>query len=193
MISAALSWTRARSSGVIRSSTGVMTGWSATMRGSPSTIVVSLPNARMLSLLCAFATLRSNRRSCLASAKLCIRRAMSSRSSRANQMSMLRIPAKSCMASRYARTTARLMTLRCLASNPRSRPATAKLATSRLTSHSNGPGNVSSKSLTLKTSRRSGAAKTPKFERCASPQSCTCRSVCGVAARSPAMSAAPPR
>ena len=58
MISAALSWTRARSSGVIRSSTGVMTGWSATMRGSPSTIAVSLPKARRPSLLCAFATLR---------------------------------------------------------------------------------------------------------------------------------------
>ena len=58
-------------------------------------------------------------------------------------------------------------------SKPRSRPATAKLATSRFTSHSNGPGSVSSKSLMLKMSRRSGAAKAPKFERCASPQSWT--------------------
>ena len=66
-------------------------------------------------------------------------------------------------------------------SKPRSRPATAKLATSRLTSHSNGPGSVSSKSLMLKTSRRSGAAKTPKFDRCASPQSCVCRPVRGTA------------
>ena len=100
MISAAIAWTRSRSSAVIRSSTGVRTGWSATMRGSPSTIVVSLPNARRLSLLWAFATLRSNLRICLASAKLCMRRAMSSRSSRANQMSRLRIPANSRIASR---------------------------------------------------------------------------------------------
>ena len=42
---------------------------------------------------------------------------------------------------------------------PLSRPATARLATRRLTSHSNGPGSVSSKSLTSKTSRRSGDAK----------------------------------
>jgi hypothetical protein len=33
------------------------------------------------------------------------------------------------------------------------------LATSRLTSHSNGPGSVSSKSFRSKTSRRSGEAK----------------------------------
>ena len=65
------------------------------------------------------------------------------------------------------------------ASKPRSRPATAKLATRRLTSHSNGPGSVSSKSLMSKTSRRSGAAKAPKLERCASPQSWTCSPVRG--------------
>ena len=51
-----------------------------------------------------------------------------------------------------------LIGLRCLLSNPRSRPATAKLATRRFTSHSNGPGSVSSKSLTPKTRRRSGDA-----------------------------------
>ncbi len=61
--------------------------------------------------------------------------------------------------------------------NPRSRPPIAKLATRRLTSHSNGPGWVSSKSLMSKIRRRSGAAKTPKLERCASPQSWTMRSV----------------
>ena len=55
----------------------------------------------------------------------------------------------------------------------RSRPAISKLAARRLTSHSQGPGRVSSKSLTSKTRRRSGAAKTPKFERWASPQSWT--------------------
>ena len=35
------------------------------------------------------------------------------------------------------------------------------------------PGSVSSKSLTSNTSRRSGEANTPKFDRCASPQHCT--------------------
>ena len=51
-----------------------------------------------------------------------------------------------------------LIFARSFVSKPRSRPATAKLATRRFTSHSNGPGRVSSKSFTLKTSRRSGAA-----------------------------------
>ncbi len=60
--------------------------------------------------------------------------------------------------------------------NPRSRPAISMLAASRFTSHSHGPGSVSSKSLTSNTSRRSGVPKTPKFERCASPQSCTSKS-----------------
>ena len=55
----------------------------------------------------------------------------------------------------------------------RSRPAISKLAARRLTSHSQGPGRVSSKSLTSNTRRRSGAAKTPKFERWASPHSWT--------------------
>ena len=44
-------------------------------------------------------------------------------------------------------------------------------AASRLMSHSNGPRSVSSKSLIEKTSRRSGAANTPKFDRWASPHS----------------------
>ena len=56
---------------------------------------------------------------------------------------------------------------------PLSRPATATLAANRLTSHSNGPGRVSSKSLRSKTSRRSGEAKAPKLARCASPHSWT--------------------
>ena len=64
---------------------------------------------------------------------------------------------------------------RFLVENPLSRPATARLAASRLTSHSNGPGWVSSKSLMSKTSRRSGEAKTPKLLMCASPHSCTFR------------------
>ena len=80
-----------------------------------------------------------------------------------------------------------LIDFRSFASKPRSRPATAKLATNRFTSHSNGPGSVSSKSLTLNTSRRSGAAKAPKLDRCASPQSCTSSPVRGAPARSAAI------
>ena len=79
--------------------------------------------------------------------------------------------AKLAIASRYWRTDSVTSTCRVDSSNPRSRPATAMLAASRFTSHSNGPGSVSSKSLMLKTRRRSGDAKIPKFERCASPQS----------------------
>ena len=79
------------------------------------------------------------------------------------------------------------------ASNPRARPATSKLTASRLRSHSHGPGSVSSKSLMSKTSRRSAEEKKPKFMRCASPQSCAVKPETGVAARSEAMIAAPPR
>ena len=75
----------------------------------------------------------------------------------------------------------------------RSRPAIAKLAARRLTSHSQGPGRVSSKSLTSTTRRRSGAAKTPKFERWASPHAWTRSPDWGVFARSIAMIAAAPR
>ena len=75
----------------------------------------------------------------------------------------------------------------------RSRPAIAKLAARRLRSHSQGPGRVSSKSLTSITRRRSGAAKTPKFERWASPHAWTRNPDSGVFARSIAMIAAAPR
>ena len=72
-------------------------------------------------------------------------------------------------------------------SSPRSRPATSKLATSRLMSHSNGPASVSSKSLTSNTSERSAEAKPPKFAKWASPQSCTFNPECGAEARSAAI------
>ena len=64
---------------------------------------------------------------------------------------------------------------RCLRLKPFSRAAISKLAASRLTSHSQARAGVSSKSLRSKTRRRSGAAKTPKLERWASPQACTRR------------------
>jgi len=63
----------------------------------------------------------------------------------------------------------------------------------RLTSHSHGPGSVSSKSFGLNTTRRSGAAKPPKFEMWASPQACTTMPERGVVARSAAITAAAPR
>ena len=80
-----------------------------------------------------------------------------------------------------------------LAGNPLSRPATVRLAASRLTSHSNGPGRVSSKSLTSKTRFRSGEANAPKFDRWASPHSCTRSPAAGVLARSAAIGSAAPR
>ncbi len=98
-------------------------------------------------------------------------------STRAYQTSRLRIAANWAIAALYDRTTSVLIARRVFSSKPLSRPATAKLATSRLTSHSNGPGSVSSKSLRLKTSLRSGAAKPPKLERWASPQSWVCKPV----------------
>ena len=76
---------------------------------------------------------------------------------------------------------------------PRSRPAISKLATSRFTSHSQGPGSVSSKSLMSKTRRRSGDPNTPKLERWASPQHWTVMPESGVADRSAAMTSAAPR
>ena len=86
-------------------------------------------------------------------------------------------------------TTAR----RSFAEKPFSRPAIAKLAASRFTSHSHGPGAVSSKSLMSKTRFRSGEPNTPKFDRCASPHSCDAKPEFGVRARSAAMISAPPR
>ncbi len=60
-------------------------------------------------------------------------------------------------------------------------------------SHSHGPGSVSSKSLMSNSILRSGDANTPKFDRCASPQSWTTMSDRGVSARSDAISKAAPR
>ena len=82
------------------------------------------------------------------------------------------LPAHSSIAVRYAAAVASTILRTLLVEIPFAWPATAKLAASRLTSHSNGPGRVSSKSLTSKTSRRSGEANTPKLDRWASPQSC---------------------
>ena len=79
------------------------------------------------------------------------------------------------------------------AEKPLARPAITMLAASRLTSHSQGPGSVSSKSLASKTSVRSGDANSPKLDRWASPLAWTRMSDRGVAARSNAMTAGVPR
>jgi hypothetical protein len=78
-------------------------------------------------------------------------------------------------------------------SNPTVRAATTKLTASRLTSHSQGAGSVSSKSLSPNDRLRSGVANTPKLSRWASPQACTVIPVTGVVARSWAITAGAPR
>jgi hypothetical protein len=125
----------------------------------------------MLSFVWTLATSVWKRFICLgdAVAPSCLSIAATSR--RVYQTSMLRISANRAIASRYSRAAASTTERQTASSKPRSRPATATLAASRFTSHSNGPGSVSSKSLMLKTSLRSGAAKMPKLERCASPHS----------------------
>ncbi len=70
--------------------------------------------------------------------------------------SRLVMAANWCMPERYSPSRASSTLVRSLVENPLSRPAMAKLAASRLTSHSHGPGHVSSKSLMPNTSRRSG-------------------------------------
>ena len=95
----------------------------------------------------------------------------SSSDKRACQTSIVRIPANSAIASRYARTDASVDSRASASVNPLFRAAIVKLAAIRLTSYSNGPGSVSSKSFRSNTSVRSGDANMPKFDRWASPQS----------------------
>ncbi len=163
------------------------------IRGSPSTSSVSLENARRRSRVRAFASsARVRLAACgVSSSRRCAN--ATSMSICAYQTSRLLSAANSRIAVRYRATVASTAVRRCLAENPRSRPATAMLAESRLTSHSQGPGSVSSKSLRSNASRRSGVPKTPKFERCASPHNCTCSPVRGTWERSEAMISAAPR
>ena len=101
--------------------------------------------------------------------------------------------AKPRIPSRYSRTQSVTIHCRRSAASPMSRPAISALAAMRLTSHSHGPGSVSSKSLGPKTSLRSGAPNPPKFEMWASPHAWIAMPESGVAARSAAMTAAAPR
>ena len=90
---------------------------------------------------------------------------------RAYQMSRVPICANSAIASRYARTAVSVASRVSSLVNALFRAAMVKLAAMRLTSYSNGPGRVSSKSLRSNNRVRSGEAKTPKLDRWASPHS----------------------
>ena len=147
----------------------------------------------MLSRVRAFASCFSVRFTCLALNCFANRWSMLSTSACEYQTARLFIAANSRIVSRYV--AAVLSTIRscCLTVKPLSRAAINMLTARRLTSHSHGPGSVSSKSLRSNTRRRSGEANTPKFDRCASPQHWTVSPERGVAARSLAMIAAAPR
>ena len=168
-------------------------GGSLTIRRSPLTTVVSFEKARMLSLVRALAISASTGASCLA--VNCRRSSASSRSTSRwwYQTFRLGAPARLSIAFRYSPMVAARIRRRSLRGQPHSRAPTAKLAARRFTSHSQGPGCVSSKSLMSKTNLRSGVPKMPKFERCASPQSWVWKPESGVAERSAAMIAAAPR
>jgi hypothetical protein len=163
------------------------------MRRLPSTLSTSFEKARSLSFARALATLRTKALRCLPPTAVAQRAAIESASSCWYQDSRLPIPASRRIVWRYSREAAATIRRRSRPANPRSRPASEKLAASRFRSHSQGPGSVSSKSLRSNTSRRSGEAKAPKFERWASPQSWVSKPVVAVAARSAAISAAAPR
>ena len=92
--------------------------------------------------------------------------------------------------SRYSRTTSDTISCRSAGSETRRRATRSMLAASRLTSHSQAPGSVSSKSLMSNTTRRSGVANSPKLPMWASPQAWTRKPDTGVSARSAAMTAA---
>ena len=83
---------------------------------------------------------------------------MSCSDNRACQTSIVGISANSAIASRYAATEANVTSRASASVNPLLRAAIVKLAAIRLTSYSNGPGSVSSKSFRSNTSVRSGDA-----------------------------------
>lgn len=95
--------------------------------------------------------------------------------------------------SRYDRTVVSTMSAHSRSVKPFARPAMTKLAARRLTSHSQGPGDVSSKSLMSNSRFRSGEASSRKFSRWASPHSWARIPESPVVARSAAMIAAAPR
>ncbi len=109
------------------------------------------------------------------------------------QTSRSRIVAYSAIRARYDSTAAMAACRPVPFGNPTARAPITKLAAIRFTSHSHGPGSVSSKSFRSNNIRRSGEPKTPKFDRCASPQICALIPLTGVPARSSAITIADPR
>jgi hypothetical protein len=103
------------------------------------------------------------------------------------QTSRLRIDANARIAVRYSPTEAVITCPRSALVKPLFHPATARLAARRFTSHSHGPGKVSSKSLMSNRSSRSGDPNRPKFDTCASPHTWTLKPDRGVEARSAAI------
>src|ERR1700704_3208361 len=97
------------------------------------------------------------------------------------------------IASTYPATAASTDCRATCSDSPWSRARTTREATSRFTSHSNGPGSVSSKSRRSNDRLRSGVFHKPKLSTCASPHNCTVIPVFGVEARSAAITAAAPR
>ncbi len=169
---------------VTKSSTGTISGGSAMMRIFPSSVATSFENAFSRSFVSALATIESKPLTCRFSAAPA---AFSSRSqdctfsasSESYHASRTDCSAECSIRSRYPRPAATRISRRSASLNPRWRPAISKLATSRFTSHSNGPGWVSSKSLMSNARRRSAEPNRPKFDRCASPHSWTVRPLFG--------------
>ena len=182
---------------------GITIGGWLTMRYRPSTTSASLDNACRLWRPRALETIfRAFFSPCLAAffpgppatrARSLMAPSSSCSERRAYQISSVPICAKPAIASRYARTDASVAAVVSAFVKPLFRPAIVKLADMRFTSYSNGPGNVSSKSLRSKTNARSGDAYSPKFDRWASPQSWTVSPARGVSSRSAAMIFAAPR
>ena len=118
---------------------------------------------------------------------------MSSTENRVYQMSSSEAAAKVAIVTRYSRTVDTIAARRSLCLNAFARAAISMLATRRFRSHSHGASAVSSKSFTSNSRCRSGEPKSPKFDRCASPQAWTSKPLLGVPARSSAIVRAAPR
>ena len=108
-------------------------------------------------------------------------------------MSKSRIDASLLISLRYSRAAVASTFCRFPDLKPRWRAATTTLAASRLTSHSNGPGRVSSKSLMSKMRRRSGAVKAAEVREVRVAAELDREAGVGAAPRSAAMIAAAPR
>ena len=177
---------------------GTMSGGSAMKRSLPSTCPVSFLNARMLSRVRALATPLATPLASFLPSRSSLTSVSTHSSIRCISMWEYHTSSEPRFAaflicSRYSSTAASTTSRRSERLKDRSRPAISKLAARRLTSHSQGPGRVSSKSLMSNISWRSGEANRPKLERWASPQHWTTRPVRGVEARSAAMIEAAPR